>query len=219
MGRRPGVDGRERVIAAALRLFASEGLDAVSIRAVNREAGLGPAAAHYHFGTKEALVDAVLDRHLRTVGASIRDRAEAIRNGATATPRDLADMLALPYLQLLEDAPVEGAQWIGLLAQTLPAQPGRFAEPATMRQILAAVGCVYPRAAPAVVGRAVTLSAQLLVAQLWQSSRADRPARSRRLPGSQLDFLLDYLSGGLHAVLAEPDAHLQPTQTPLRRHR
>jgi AcrR family transcriptional regulator len=63
MGRRPEIDGRELLLDAALRLFAEQGPEGVSIRAVNREAGLGPASVHYHFGTKEALLDAALHRY------------------------------------------------------------------------------------------------------------------------------------------------------------
>lgn len=32
----------------------------MSIRAINAEAGLGAASAHYHFGSKDAILDAVL---------------------------------------------------------------------------------------------------------------------------------------------------------------
>ena len=67
MGVRPGIDGRELLLAAALKLFAQHGIDGVSIRAVNREAGLGPASVHYHFGTKDALLDAVLHVYGDTV--------------------------------------------------------------------------------------------------------------------------------------------------------
>ena len=56
MDRPGGRDGKQLLLSAALKLFATHGIDAVSIRAVNREAGLGPASVHYHFGTKEALV-------------------------------------------------------------------------------------------------------------------------------------------------------------------
>ena len=81
------IDGRELLLSAALKLFATHGIDAVSIRAVNREAGLGAASAHYHFGTKEALLDAVLEMHVdkvsERVGESAREIASA-GNAATA---------------------------------------------------------------------------------------------------------------------------------------
>ena len=78
MGRRPDIHGRELLLEAALKLFAEQGVEGVSIRAVNREAGLGPASVHYHFGTKEALVEAVLHRYGDTVIDGIKARAKEI---------------------------------------------------------------------------------------------------------------------------------------------
>ena len=48
---------REQLIAAAEHLFAESGIDAVSLRQINVAAGQkNSSAAHYHFGTKEALI-------------------------------------------------------------------------------------------------------------------------------------------------------------------
>ena len=81
MGRRPDIDGRELLLEAALKLFSEQGPDGVSIRAVNREAGLGPASVHYHFGTKEALLDAVIHRY----GDVVLDRVKARAKELAAT--------------------------------------------------------------------------------------------------------------------------------------
>ncbi len=47
---------------AAARLFAERGIDAVSLRTINTEAGYSVAALHYHFGTRDGLVRALLQR-------------------------------------------------------------------------------------------------------------------------------------------------------------
>ena len=97
------------------KLFAEQGVEGVSIRAVNREAGLGPASVHYHFGTKDALVDAVLHVYGDAVIEGIKraragDRCSRV---ARSDARDLVTMLAEPYLDLMatrhEDGPVVGA--------------------------------------------------------------------------------------------------------------
>ncbi|MCZ0975134.1 helix-turn-helix domain containing protein [Streptomyces albulus] len=67
---RQGDATRQRLIKAAERLFAAHGVDAVSVRAINAAAGQGPASVHYHFGSKENLVAAVL----LGVGAAVRDQ-------------------------------------------------------------------------------------------------------------------------------------------------
>ncbi|MFO1466093.1 MAG: TetR family transcriptional regulator [Steroidobacteraceae bacterium] len=46
----------------AERLFAERGIDAVSLRTINAEAGYSVAALHYHFGTRDGLVRALLER-------------------------------------------------------------------------------------------------------------------------------------------------------------
>ena len=62
-------DIRTRLIDAAERLFAERGVDAVSIRQITREAGANVAAVHYHFGSKPALLRAVLDRTIEPLTA------------------------------------------------------------------------------------------------------------------------------------------------------
>src|SRR5271156_3226903 len=47
---------------AAERMFAERGIDAVSLRTINAEAGYSVAALHYHFGTRDGLVRALLQR-------------------------------------------------------------------------------------------------------------------------------------------------------------
>lgn len=56
----PGV-GETALILAAERLFAEQGIEAVALRHVNQAANQrNMSAAHYHFGSREGLVSAVL---------------------------------------------------------------------------------------------------------------------------------------------------------------
>ena len=117
MGRRPGIDGRELLLAAALKLFSEQGIDGVSIRAVNREAGLGPASVHYHFGTKEALLDAVISAYGDSVAQATKARARKIMAAdGPVTARDLVTMLAEPYLDLIADQAQDGAAWVRVIS-------------------------------------------------------------------------------------------------------
>jgi AcrR family transcriptional regulator len=54
--------GRETILDAAERLFAERGIDAVSLRTINTEAGYSVAALHYHFATRDGLIQALLER-------------------------------------------------------------------------------------------------------------------------------------------------------------
>src|SRR6266498_2054903 len=120
MGRRRDIDGRELLLGAALELFAEHGVEGVSIRAVNRAAGLGPASVHYHFGTKEALVDAVLHVYGDSVIDNVKARAKEIAaSDEPVTARDLVTMLAQPYLNLMDAHTKSGRSWVRLVSQLL----------------------------------------------------------------------------------------------------
>ncbi len=55
---------RARLLAAAEQELLATGYDRLSVRAVNAAAGMNPAAVHYHFGSKEALVATLLQDRL-----------------------------------------------------------------------------------------------------------------------------------------------------------
>jgi len=56
---------KQRILDAAELLFAAQGVGATSLRSIIREADVNLAAVHYHFGSKDALVNAVIARHFR----------------------------------------------------------------------------------------------------------------------------------------------------------
>lgn len=53
---------KERLMQAAIRLFAKKGYSATGLREIVREAGVSVAMVNYHFGSKQALLEAILDR-------------------------------------------------------------------------------------------------------------------------------------------------------------
>jgi AcrR family transcriptional regulator len=75
-------DTRQRLLDAAERLFAAEGFHNTSVRAVTSEAQANLAAVKYHFGSKEALLEAVFERRLVPLNQLRRERLEAVRAAA-----------------------------------------------------------------------------------------------------------------------------------------
>ncbi|MBS9373213.1 TetR/AcrR family transcriptional regulator [Rhodococcus sp. B50] len=58
-GRRPGNSGaRDEILASARELFAAEGFDKTTVRAIAARAGVDPALVHHYFGTKLQLFTA-----------------------------------------------------------------------------------------------------------------------------------------------------------------
>lgn len=69
---------RDQLILAAGKLFAEQGFDSTSTRAIAEASGANLAAIHYHFGSKQALYLAVLEtvcRHHRQVFGEVEDPA------------------------------------------------------------------------------------------------------------------------------------------------
>jgi AcrR family transcriptional regulator len=57
--RSDGIDARQRLLAAGLKLFAEQGFEQTSVRALAREAGVNLAAVSYYFGDKTGLYRAL----------------------------------------------------------------------------------------------------------------------------------------------------------------
>ena len=61
-GRPPGVsDTRDRILASARELFARNGIDRTSVRAIAAAAGVDSALVHHYFGTKQQLFAAAIN--------------------------------------------------------------------------------------------------------------------------------------------------------------
>ena len=74
------IDTKQKILETAERLFGSQGYDATSLRHIIAEAGVNLAAIHYHFGSKEELLDELILRKIQPVNAeriALLDRIEA----------------------------------------------------------------------------------------------------------------------------------------------
>lgn len=70
----------ERLIQAAVALFAQHGFDAVSTGAIAKAAGLTQSMVHYHFGTKDKLWKAAIDHIMHVRGARFSMNMEDLRD-------------------------------------------------------------------------------------------------------------------------------------------
>ncbi|MBW2313849.1 MAG: TetR family transcriptional regulator [Deltaproteobacteria bacterium] len=86
--RRNPEDTKERLLDAAERLFADRGFEGASLRAVTQAAGTSVSAAHYHFGSKEALLVATIRRRTEPVIKARAAQLDALerRAGGAALP-------------------------------------------------------------------------------------------------------------------------------------
>lgn len=94
----PG-DTKQRILAAAERLFAERGFAGASLRAVTGAAGVNLAAVHYHFGSKEGLLHAVLSRYVGPINRARLERLDAIQaRPPEASVEDILEAFLRPAL-------------------------------------------------------------------------------------------------------------------------
>jgi AcrR family transcriptional regulator len=106
----------ERLLDAAERLIADRGVEAVSLRAVNAAAGTNVAAVHYHFGSKDALIDAVLRRRMEPLARRRLAMLAALEDRDPLTVRAVAETLVVPLAEMSADATGPGRVYVRFLA-------------------------------------------------------------------------------------------------------
>ena len=112
---------KERLLSAAERLLAEQGFEATSIRAVTQAAGMSVSAAHYHFGSKETLVEEVFRRRLGPLNAKRLERFDALVAQAreTGTPPSVESIFEAFLRPGFEARSAEGPDAYRLLAARL----------------------------------------------------------------------------------------------------
>lgn len=109
MGRERSDASRERILAAATELFAARGYAGAGVDRLAERSGIAKTAIYYHFGNKEGLLAAVLERTSSEWIAAIQQAARQAGDPAGRLERALAGMRVM-----LEERP-----WILKLFQIL----------------------------------------------------------------------------------------------------
>jgi AcrR family transcriptional regulator len=95
---------KDRILDAAERLFARDGVEATSLRAITAQAGVNLAAVNYHFQSKESLLHAVIARRLNPVNEKRLAMLDACEESAGDGPLPLdevLDALLRPVFEML----------------------------------------------------------------------------------------------------------------------
>ena len=106
------VGTRERILDAAERLFGERGFEVVSLRDITGLAGANVASVNYHFGSKEKLIDAVVERHsvpMNERRMAMLGAAEGRHAGGMVPVREVLEAFLQPMIgHILEGADVGG---------------------------------------------------------------------------------------------------------------
>jgi AcrR family transcriptional regulator len=117
-GPRTDLDAKGLIVDTAERMFGDATIDAVSLRAVAREAGLGTRAVTYHFASKRDLVAAVMQRRIPPLAQAHYDKLTALsRQKAAPSVRDVVEAILRPFVDLIRDDPSGGLRWMKVFTQ------------------------------------------------------------------------------------------------------
>ncbi|MCF8198223.1 MAG: TetR family transcriptional regulator [Sulfuritalea sp.] len=114
------IDTRSRILDAAENLFVEHGLDATTMRMITADAKANLAAVNYHFGSKEALIEAVFRRRLTWLNEqriAALDALEAEAQGAPLKPRQIVESFFGVAIRLAASSP-SGKTFMRLLGRT-----------------------------------------------------------------------------------------------------
>jgi len=104
---------RDRLLAAAERLLGDRGLEAVPLREINRIAGQRNASAlHYYYGSREALIEAIVELRMPPINAR---RIELLEQAKPGDVRDLVYALVRPLAETTQNDPDN--HWLQFLMQ------------------------------------------------------------------------------------------------------
>jgi AcrR family transcriptional regulator len=109
------VSARDRLLAAADELFYAEGVHVVGVDRIVEQAGVTKASLYNSFGSKEELIRAYLEQHMRR-------RQERIAHilAATDKPRDRILAVFAEVEQMLAGSQFRGCRFISAAAEARP---------------------------------------------------------------------------------------------------
>jgi AcrR family transcriptional regulator len=127
---KPQHETRTRILDTAEELFMLHGFEGTSMRTLTSRAGVNLAAVNYHFGSKDALIEALFRRRLDPMNAARiaeLERLEIDAKGRTLSPEQIIRAFIGPSLLLMEDGKGGGRNFIRLLGRTYtePTKPIR----------------------------------------------------------------------------------------------
>lgn len=212
-------DTSERILDVAERLFMAHGYDGTSMRQITGAAGVNLAAANYHFGSKEALMQEVFRRRLDWLNAErlrvLTDLEHAAKD-RPLKPSQIVDGFFGTLLRMAQDESRGGMTFLRLLGRTLTEPSGfiRTFLADEYREVVERYKTALFKALPDVpkaeivwrfhfmlgaTSYAIAGTDALRLITDWQIEDADATDRLDRL----LPRLMSFLLGGLRAPLPQ----------------
>ncbi len=176
------IDTKEVILDTAEKLIAERGIDAVSLRSITASAQVNLAAVHYHFGSKEALVQKVFERRITPLNRSrlaMLDDFEAQAGDGELPVDDVLRALIEPAIRLYQDD--ERSRMFMRMCGRIYAEPAEYLHAVfedLFRELLVRFSAAFARSLPNVpdVDRAwgVHFSVGAMIYTMLDSERVRR---------------------------------------------
>lgn len=129
--RRTAEEAREQILDAAERRLATEGPEGIRLKQIAGDAGLSHSTLLHHFGSRQALVEALVQRTMRGLAHDLRDAIQS-RNLLASAPATLQRV----FQTLGDQGHARLLVWRVLGGWT---HPGRALEGTLLRQLIEAL--------------------------------------------------------------------------------
>ena len=210
-----------QLLDAAERLFAENGIDHVSTREIVRASGQSNlSAALYHFGTREAMVKALLERRLRTLNEMRHQRLDQLVASGRSDSIHAIVTTTVDVLAGAVESMAWGPDYVRVAAQVLfsPRAQGLFSRrthgPSLVdRDVMSGnqrCAAMLRRLLPSLPSRVfedriIIMSTETIYSIAgWIQIHRQVTASNRRNFGALIRTTADFLAAGVAAPIGEP---------------
>jgi len=201
-------DTRKKILDTAERLFASKGIDAVSLRQINASAGVSPSVLHYHFGGRDELIEALLERRLPAIGEQRALMLDQLQKQPSL--RELMAVTLKPLARLAFEGNKAEQRFVKVLARLHLERNAVYERvamkhypvnrPATLEKVIELYPGQSPRLLEAKMAMAIntifsTLAELEHPAHLWQTQLTQQPLSAQEFEPLLLEFICAGMAG------------------------
>jgi AcrR family transcriptional regulator len=205
---------KEKILDAAENLFVDNGFAATSLRAIIKEADVNTAAVHYHFGSKEGLIEAVFDRRVSELNQERLEMLDALEAEHGDRPVPLEDVIRVFLLPVMRRHCAGGNEEVipRLMVRALTEPEAIFHGPIrdAFKEVAARFGRSVGRAMPGLSREEIEWRMHMVVGAMVFTVVTPRihPEKAKRFtwsrnPDEVTERLVRFLSAGMRAQMPE----------------
>ena len=211
---KPTVKGeaRQLILDAAEDLFARQGVDGVSLRAINAAAGDSPGVLHYHFGSREVLVHELISRHMQALMTEREQLLEPLLSQTHPRVDDIIRTLVVPLAELAVASGAAGPRYVRFIARLYSDRSPMLEEVSQrylhiQRHYPELLQRALPDADPASLNLKLAMANHAMLQLLSDLTSTTRPWLARA--SEEVDnagltaMLIDFMSAGISAGAGE----------------